>query len=159
MAVDRIELDGTVEHKGGQQFVSGRGLYGDGHTRIHRPEPHGFSSWPVKGGIGLLITQPGSRDDAVVLGGENPGLRPAGDLLTAGGTAIYDADGNIVSIVGATLRIVHATEVRIVAPKIVLDGMVYLGGEDADRPASAAGTIDTGGFADVSNPASKVLMK
>lgn len=155
----RFELDGVVEHKGGQQFVNGRGFAGDGFERVHRIEPHGFASHPVKGGIGVALSARGQRDSAYVFGGENPGLRPSGDMLGPGGTAIYDAAGNIVSIVGASLRIVHSSTIHLVAPEIVLEGMVKLGGPDADRPASARDTVDTAGDSDVGNFATSVLMK
>jgi phage baseplate assembly protein gpV len=49
--------------------------------------------------------------------------------------------------------------ITITAPKIVLDGQCYLGGPDANRLASAKGTIDTAGEADVSNLATKVFVK
>ena len=155
----RVELDGTVEHDGGQQFVGGQGYGGDRWKRVHRPEPHGFASHPVKGGLGFVLNQRGNRESAYVLGGENPGLRPGGEYLTAGGTAIYDSAGNIISVVGAKLRIVHSAEVRIVAPKIVLDGEVYLGGEDGAVPASRQGTIDSAGHSDVGGLATKVFVK
>ncbi|MBZ8133219.1 phage baseplate assembly protein [Afifella sp. IM 167] len=158
-SLTRFLLDGTVTHRGGQQFVDGKGLAGDLFERVHRIEPHGFASWPVKGGIGAALQSRASRDSAYVIGGENPQLRPSGEYLTEGGTAIYDAAGNIVSVVAKSLRIVHSAEVRIVAPKIVLDGEVYLGGEDANREASAKGTVDTAGDVEVSNLATKVFVK
>lgn len=93
----RFEFDGRVEEKGGQQFVSGRGAYGDGWTRIHRIEPHGEASMPVKGAKGLLLPMPGAPETAFVLGGEHPDLRPAD--LPGGGKAIYDAGGNVLKMV------------------------------------------------------------
>ena len=154
----RFEFDGTVEHEGGQQFVNGQGYGGDRWKRVHRPEPHGFASHPVQGGIGFALNQRGNRESAYVLGGENPGLRPKGEFLTAGGTAIYDAAGNIVSVVGARLRIVHSREIHLAAPKIVLEGDVYLGGEDGAVPASKQGTIDSAGHTDVGGLATKVFV-
>lgn len=50
-------------------------------------------------------------------------------------------------------------KVVITADKIILEGLVLLGGADADKPASMKGTIDTGGNADISNLATKVLVK
>lgn len=147
----RFLLDGTVEHRDGQQFVNGKGFAGDGFERVHRPEPHGFASHPVNGGIGLMMQARGNRDSAYVLGGENPGLRPKGEMLTAGGTAIYDAAGNIVSVVAAKIRMVHSAAVHIVAPEIILEGTVKLGGPGASRPLSAQGTVDTGGDTDSGN--------
>ncbi|MBD8555560.1 phage baseplate assembly protein [Rhizobium sp. CFBP 8762] len=98
MSGTRFEFSGDVEERAGQQFVSGRGRYGDGYTKIHRIEPHGFASQPVKGAAGLLLSPNGNPDEAYVLGGESAGLRPNG--LPAGGTAIYDHNGNIIKLVG-----------------------------------------------------------
>lgn len=152
----RMELDGKVEHRRGQQFVDGKGFSGDGFERVHRPEPHGFASHPVKGGIVTVLSARGNRDSAYAFGGENPGLRPE---LPLGGTAIYDAAGNIVSVVMAELRIVHAAKIHLIAPEIILEGMVKLGGPDADRPASAKDTVDTAGDVDVGNLATMVMVK
>ncbi len=152
----RIQFDGAVEHRDGQQFVAGKGFAGDRFERAHRPEPHGFASWPVKGGIGMVLGARGRRDAAYVLGGENPELRPE---LAMGGTAIYDHAGNIVSIVQTEMRIVHAARITIAAPEIVLDGLVRLGGADAARPASAEGTLDDQGHVDAGNFATMVLVK
>ncbi len=144
----RFSLDGTVEHREGQQFVNGKGFSGDSFERVHRIEPHGFASHPVKGGIGVAMSARGNRDSAYVFGGENPGLRPSVDM---GGTAIYDHTGNIVSVVQKDLRIVHSAKVHIVAPQIVLEGEIFLGGPGASRPISAQGTLDSAGHVETSN--------
>lgn len=150
----RFELDGTVEHREGQQFVNGKGFSGDSFERVHRIEPHGFASNPVKGGIGVAMSARGNRDSAYLFGGENPGMRPDIDL---GGAAIYDHTGNIVSVVQKHMRIVHSAKVHFIAPKIILEGVVYLGGPGASRPVSAEGTVDSGGDADASNFAAGVF--
>nr|WP_295465189.1 phage baseplate assembly protein [Mesorhizobium sp.] len=144
----RFELGGKVEHKDGQQFVDGKGFAGDEFERFHRPEPHGFASHPVKGGIGIALSARGNRDSAYVLGGENPKLRPD---VAMGGAAIYDHTGNIVSVVQANMRLVHATVIHLIAPSIILEGTIKLGGPDAAREMSVRGTLDTAGDADVSN--------
>ena len=155
----RFEFDGKVTHRKGQQFVDGRGYGADGFEEVHRPEPHGFASHPVKGGIGVLVQSRANRDAAYILGGEHPGLRPKGDFLTPGGTALYDHLGNIVSVVAAKLRIVHASRIHLIAPEIILEGLCLIGGPDASRPASAQGTIDTAGHLEVGNLATMVLVK
>ncbi len=154
-SVTRMLLDGGVTHKDGQQFLSGKGLAGERFPRVHRVEPHGFTSHPVAGGIATLMQARGNRDSVYAMGGANPGLVPA---VAQGGTAIYDHLGNIVSLVMAQLRIVHATKIHLVAPEIVLEGMVKLGGPDAARPASAEGTVDSAGHVEQSNFATKVVM-
>ncbi|OLP56830.1 hypothetical protein BJF92_12220 [Rhizobium rhizosphaerae] len=102
MDLRRFEFDGRMDERDGQQFVSGRALFGDGWTRIHRVETHGFASMPVKGAKGLLLAP--HPDLGFVLGLENPGMRPAG--MPGGGTALYDAGGNIIRMVmGDGIRI------------------------------------------------------
>ena len=151
--VTRMRLDGSVRHEQGQQFLGGKGFAGEIFPRAHRVEPHGFTSHPVDGGIATLMQARGNRDSIYAMGGANPALIPS---LPQGGTAIYDHLGNIVSLVTAELRIVHAGKVHIVAPEIVLEGNVRLGSPDASRPASAQGTIDSAGDIDAANFATKV---
>ncbi|WP_313194598.1 phage baseplate assembly protein [Shinella zoogloeoides] len=128
----RIELDGRVVERGGQQFVSGRGTKADGWTEIHRIEPHGFASMPIKGGKGLLLPMPGNPDTAFVLGGESPANRP-GDL-PAGGSALYDAAGNIIRMVmedGVVVDLVGASySIRKGGVSLTVsgDGVDILGG-------------------------------
>lgn len=154
--VTRMLLDGGVTAKDGQQFLSGKGLAGERFPRVHRVEPHGFTSHPVAGGIGTVMQARHNRDSVYLMGGANPSLIPS---LDQGGTAIYDHLGNIVSIVMSQMRIVHATKIVLEAPEIVLSGSVKLGGEDASRPASAQGTIDSAGHTEESNLATMVLVK
>lgn len=150
----RFELDGVVEHREGQQFVNGKGFAGDGFERVHRIEPHGFASHPVKGGIGAAFSARGNRDSAYLFGGENPSLRPD---LPMGGAAIYDHTGNIVSVVQKEMRFVHSGKVHIVAPEIIFEGKVLLGGPGASRPVSVEGTVDSAGHVQSGNFATGVF--
>ncbi len=93
----RFDFDGRMEERNGQQFVSGRAAYGDGWTNIHRIEPHGFASMPVKGAKGLILPSQYDPEVAFVLGLESPGNRPKN--LPSGGVAIYDAAGNVTKYV------------------------------------------------------------
>ncbi len=95
--ITRMILDGTLDHRGGQQFADGKGYAGDILENVHRLETHGFASHPVKGGIGLLFQSRGNRDSAYFIGGENPALRPD---VPQGGKAIYDDKGNIIKLFG-----------------------------------------------------------
>ena len=150
--VTRMLLDGGVQHKNGQQFLSGKGLAGERFPRVHRVEPHGFTSHPVAGGIATVMQARANRDSVYALGGADPDLVPA---LGLGGTAIYDHLGGIVSVVQKKVRIV-ADEFYVTAENIILEGNCKLGGPDAERPASARGTVDTAGASDTSNLATKV---
>lgn len=137
MSGKRIELDGENVERNGQQFVSGRGMFKDGYTRVHRIESHGFMSMPVKGAKALLISPNDDPDQAYVLGGEHPSHRPQG--IPGGGTAIYDASGNIISLVG--------TKIRLVAPLFELVGKFQLQGDmEVTGNIHATGSIiDDGG--------------
>lgn len=64
-------------------------------------------------------------------------------FLEALGSAIQVADGKIT----------------LTADKIILAGVIYLGGSDANKPAAMQGTVDTRGDAAVSNLATKVFVK
>ncbi|MBB3315111.1 phage gp45-like [Rhizobium sp. BK181] len=92
----RIELDGANTERGGQQFVNGRAFAKDGYTRIHRIEPAGFASSPIKGAKAFLVAPNGDADQAYVFGGEHPGHRPAG--IPSGATALYDHNGNVIKL-------------------------------------------------------------
>jgi phage baseplate assembly protein V len=96
----------SVDDAGTQQMVGARGLKSEAFERVHRPQPHGFTSVPPSGSEGLLLSLGGRSDRALFLGGEQAGTRPAG--LAAGATAIYDASGAIVSLVEKNIRVVAA---------------------------------------------------
>lgn len=151
----RFRLDGNVKHENGQQFLAGQGFAGERMPRVHRVEPHGFTSHPVADGLAVLVQSRGNRDSAYALGGANPALIP---VLPQGGTAIYDHQGNIVSLVMTELRVVHAQKITLKAPEIVLDGAVKLGSADAARPISAQGSLDSAGHVQVGNLASNVYI-
>lgn len=146
MSGRRIELDGENVEKGGQQFVSGRALFNDAYTRIHRIEPHGFASMPVKGAKALLLAPNGDADQAYVVGGEHPSHRP--NNLPVGGTAIYDAGGNIIKLIGSGIVIDAATRtVTVTAGTWTLNGNFKLNGDlEVDGNIHATGSIiDDGG--------------
>lgn len=122
----RMEFDGIVEHRHGQQFVGGRGLAGDTFARVHRIEPHGFASYPVKGGIGAVMSVRGNRDSAYAFGGENPALRPG---LPQGATALYDAHGNIIKLfAGGAVLDFGARTATLTAGNWTINGNVTING-------------------------------
>lgn len=130
----RFEFDGTIVERDGQQFVDGKGMAGDRFAEVYRPEPHGFASVPVKGGMGVVIASRDRRERAFIFGGENPSLRPKG--LPAGGKAIYDAAGNVIKFLGdsgitidtASRTITIATGGWTVDGPVTLNGAVQING-------------------------------
>lgn len=119
-----------IDDAGDQQLVTLFGPRGETLKKVPVAGRFGFHSMPPPGSHGL-ITQLGGggagRRLNAILGLEHAASRPKG--REAGSTAIYDANGNMVSLVQAEVRIVGAAKVTIVAPTIVLEGNVHLGGE------------------------------
>lgn len=72
---------------------------------------------------------------------------------------IVQTADSITFTVGKSSIKIEDGKITTTAETIVEDGNVKLGGPDADTPASMKGTIDTAGDADVSNLATKVLLK
>lgn len=139
------------------QRLRATGLAGEEFRGVARLQHFGLSSTPPAGAEGVLLAQGGRSDRAHILGLEHPDYRPRG--VEAGGTVIYDANGQAVSLVKNNLRIVGSGTVTISAPTIVLDGNVHLGGADADLPASMKGTVDSAGHVEQSNLATRVFVK
>lgn len=137
----RIELDGTVVERNGQQFVSGRGLFGDGFTEIHRVEPHGFASSPPKGSKGIVLFANDDADQAYVFGCEHPGHRPSD--LPAGASAIYDSAGNIIKLVGDGIVVDAASRtIDITAGSWTLHGNAVIDGNlHVTGNVTCAGTV------------------
>lgn len=153
----RAELGDTDDAGDLQLAKTLLGYAGEEFTRVHRVQPFGFHGHAPRGSHGVGLALRGMRDLVVALGCEHPQHRPKNRAV--GTTAIYDMWGNIVSLVEAEIRVVHATKIHLVAPEIVLEGTVKLGGADAATPASMQGTVDSAGDTDASGFATKVLMK
>ncbi|WP_299453394.1 phage baseplate assembly protein V [uncultured Pigmentiphaga sp.] len=122
----------SLDDGGGQQMMSLAGLKGDRPGRVPRVQPYGFTSNPPAGSVGVILSLGGRSDRAMVIGVEHEDYRPRN--LPAGATAIYDQHGNMVSLVEQQLRVVHAQEVVIEAPQIVLQA----GGSQMTISASGA---------------------
>lgn len=103
--VTLIETDDT----GPQQTMRVRGFAGEELKDVVRIQPYGFTSHPPAGSEGLLLALGGRSDRAMVIGVEHPKSRPGS--LGPGSQAIYDQNGNIVSIVQGNIRIKHASQI------------------------------------------------
>lgn len=145
MRASLFEFDGRIKEEKGQQFLSGRGLFNDGYSEIRRLEPHGFYSSPIAKSQGLLIAPNGNMDEAYLIGVDHPEKRPSG--LPPGSAALYDANGNIIKLVGNGLVIdmqsntitLTAGAWTITAPTVTINGNVQLNGN-----LVASGTIVDG---------------
>ncbi len=116
---------------GDQQTVTLLGPTGEQIKEVHRVQPFGFHSNAPAGshGIGAQFGggPNGGRLLAAVFGMESAAHRPKGREV--GSTALYDQNGNMVSLVQAEVRIVGAKKIVLVSPQIVLKGEVHLGDE------------------------------
>lgn len=133
-----VETDDT----GDLQTTKLLGLSGEELSGVHRVSHFGVHSVAPPGSHGVGLALHGERSLVAALGLEHPQYRPRSREV--GSTAIYDMHGNIISLVQGNLRIVHGTEVRIVAPKIVLEGEVHLGG-DGGELVHRKGDVDSDG--------------
>lgn len=111
-----------VDDSGPQQKMVVRGLAGEELRGVVRVQPYGFTSNPPAGAEGLLVALGGRSDRAMLLGVEHPDFRQKS--LGEKSTALYDAAGNIVSIVQGNIRIKHASSISIEAgpTTITIDG-------------------------------------
>jgi phage gp45-like len=147
----------SIDDSGAMQLATMTGYAGEQLSQVQRVQPFGFHSNPPVGSHGIGLALRSQRRLAVLLGSEAPQYRPTG--RPTGTTALYDAYGSLISLIETECRIVHAQTFHVVAPTIILEGNVLLGGPTANKPAAMQGTIDTGGNADVSGLATKVLME
>ena len=140
-----FEFDGRIKEEKGQQFLSGRGFYNDGYTEVRRLEPHGFYSSPPAKSQGLVVAPNDDLDHAFLLGVDHPEHRPSG--LPPGSSALYDANGNIIKMIGDGLVVdmqsntitLTAGSWTINAPAVTLNGNLQVNGN-----ISATGTIVDG---------------
>lgn len=93
----RFEL-GAVDDSGALQTVSGRGMPGEEFKDHHRIGFHGFGYNPPAGSHAVAIAMHGSRDRALVFGLEHADKRRRN--IPAGGSCLYDAEGNVIKAFG-----------------------------------------------------------
>jgi len=144
-----------LDVSGPQHIAKLTGLAGETLSRVPRVKEFGFSSNTPPGAMAIIASLWGRSDNAMVLGLDHGQYGPR--ALGIGQTALYDAYGNIVSLVQHKIRIVSPEAIEMVAPKIILNGSVTIGGPDGSGvPVSRQGTVDSGGNTDASNFATMV---
>lgn len=160
---------------------------GELHPRINSWQMHGITSMALPGASVFAIFQGGQRSIGTIVATEDTRYRPKGlkpgeihgymiDEAKKDGSDgktrslfkgllgwVHDIFGKVIHI-GTnadtqTIEITSNTTIRIKAPTIILDGMVKLGGEDANIPVSMQGTVDSHGDTDVSGFATNVRVK
>jgi phage gp45-like len=155
-AAFRAQISGT-DDSGELQLADFAGYAGEQLAGVHRMQAFGFHSNPPAQSHGIALPLRGQRGLAVLLGGEYQPARPTNRPV--GSSCLYDQWGNVVSMIQTECRIVHATVIHLVAPTIILEGDVKLGGPSAATPAAMQGSIDSDGDAITGNVATKVFVE
>lgn len=147
-----------ADDEGDLQTVTILGQHGETLKRVHRLQPFGFHSNVPAGshGLGAQFGY-GGRTLRAFLGGEHQDHRPR--KREVGSSALYDANGNILSLVQKELRVTgkHATVVEGTdqttvqltdGTQVVLkDKKVFLGGTQGAQAVMTAGGPSTRVFA------------
>jgi phage gp45-like len=111
-----------IDDSGPQQFVHATGLAGQDIGRMVRSHPFGLSTVPPAGAEGHALVVGGGADRMFALGLEHPQYRPVNTPV--GGTVLYGANGEIVSLIQQNIRIVCPGTITIQAANIKINGNV-----------------------------------
>jgi phage baseplate assembly protein V len=174
--VSVVSVDDKGSDKSKQQRIKLSGLKGEELDKVVHAQSYGMSSVPPKGSEGVLLTQGGRADRSQVLALEHPDSRPRNRKV--GEVTIYDDQAQEIHIsrdgirikggkndlpmqidIGSARVTITKDQITLKCAKIVLDGDVYLGGADADKPAAMQGSVDSGGDVETSNLSTKVFVK
>ncbi|WP_243368859.1 phage baseplate assembly protein V [Microvirga solisilvae] len=121
----------STDDGGSQQKMKLKGLSGEEMEDVVRIQHFGESSVPLPGSEAIMLSLGGRTDRAVVIGFEHKDHRPTG--YAPGDKVIYDGHGNIISLVQAQMRIVHASRIEMkvggVSMTMTADGIAFTGGE------------------------------
>lgn len=92
-----------VDDEGKENYHDIEGMDGHEPTKVLHIQPHGFSSISPKGSHGVGIHMGHNYDMMAFLGGEHPDHKPK--KLGAGNTALYNADGTIMKMIGKDITL------------------------------------------------------
>ncbi|TWD54549.1 bacteriophage Mu Gp45 protein [Agrobacterium vitis] len=110
-----------IDVSGGQHLANLKGFYNEELVNVPRIKEFGFSSSPPAGATALIMALNGRADNAMVMGLDHGSHGPRD--LGAGHTAIYDAYGNVVSLVQNKVRIVTAGAIELVSASLTHNGV------------------------------------
>jgi phage baseplate assembly protein V len=107
-SVDADHVRGTFTGRNGETF-----------TAVPRISDYGFHSEPMKGASAILAALGGRSDGLLALGIDDPRKRPS---LGPGAVALYNAQGNMISLVQQNIRIVSSQPIAVTAPSMTING-------------------------------------
>lgn len=119
----------------GNHTLTVEGLAGEELRGVRHIMQHGLYSRPPAGSIGTGIVPGGRRDLLMALGVDDPKLRPKG--IPNGGTALYDASGNIIKLLGSA-----GGEMAVKGPFKIKVGKLEI---EADSVVIKSSNINLGG--------------
>ena len=100
------------------------GRVGELFSQVPISHAYGFHAEPLAGASALLLALGGRSDCVHAIGIDDPRGRPS---LGPGAVAVYDASGQIVSLVQKKIRVVSPTSITLNAPVVYYTGTLQQG--------------------------------
>jgi phage baseplate assembly protein V len=112
-------------------------LEGESQDAVERFQNYGLTSVPHPGSEALVVFAGGLRSHGVVLAVEDRRYRLTG--LEDGEVALFDDLGNIIKLGRERIEMTAVTELRVEAPKVVVQSNNVRLGEDGGQPVARIG--------------------
>lgn len=112
-------------------------LAGESQDAVERFQNYGITSVPHPGAEALVVFAGGLRSHGVVLAVEDRRYRLTG--LQDGEVALFDDLGNVIKLGRERIDISAITELRVEAPKVVVQSSNVRLGEDGGQPVARVG--------------------
>lgn len=118
-------------------------LEGETQDGVERYQDYGFTSVPLPGAEAVAVAVGGLRSHMIVIKVEDRRYRLTG--MEAGEVALFDDQGQMVKLGRDRIEIVSDNEVRVTAPKVVVESDdVHLGAQGGQKVARIGDDVDLG---------------
>ncbi|PIW54583.1 MAG: phage baseplate assembly protein V [Sphingomonadales bacterium CG12_big_fil_rev_8_21_14_0_65_65_10] len=116
-------------------------LDGESQDAVERFQQYGIASHPHPGAEAVVVCAGGLRSHALVIAVDDRRYRLTG--LQEGEVALFDDLGNLVKLGREGIEIVGESEVKVAAPKVVVESDdVHLGAEGGPAVARIGDSVD-----------------
>lgn len=112
-------------------------LSDESQDAVERFQNYGLTSVPHAGAEALVVFAGGLRSHGVVLAVEDRRYRLTG--LQDGEVALFDDLGNVIKLGRERIDVIAVTELRVEAPKVVVQSNNVRLGEDGGQPVARVG--------------------
>jgi len=112
-------------------------LAGEGQDAVERFQNYGLTSVPHAGAEALVVFAGGLRSHGVVLAVEDRRYRLTG--LEDGEVALFDDLGNVIKLGRERIDVTAVTELRVEAPKVIVQSNDVRLGEDGGAAVARVG--------------------